>query len=130
MAKDLFEMAAEFYPKAEKSSEGQKVLKHLDQVYQFRVGGKDEFYVEVKGGHLGVKKGKTAITGMDDMTLIEADGEELKKIFLGKVRPIEVQIGQKWRFGGGDTPERTLITMITRIAQEVVREEIIENYQG
>ena len=130
MAKDLFEMAAEFYPKAEKSSEGQKVLKHLDQVYQFRVGGKDEFYVEVKGGHLGVKKGKTAITGMDDMTLIEADGEELKKIFLGKVRPIEVQIGQKWQFGGGDTPERTLITMITRIAQEVVREEIIENYQG
>lgn len=125
MAKNIYDIALEFYGKVKEHPEAQEVLKAYDQVYQFEIKDGDPFYLEVQGGKLSVNRGETPQT--HDVSKIHIDQETLRSLFEGKFSPAEGYIDNKWNFTARDFREG-LFALITRIGQDIVREEVINKF--
>ena len=124
MAKDLYEIAKEFFRKAGQSPEGKKAADARDEIYQFLIKDGSPFYAEIKGGKIEIKTGQTHLENIMEVTPLEIDQESLRNIFEGKLRPYEAIEKKKLKIVAG-TYEGSQITLLMRIGQEIFREEVI-----
>ncbi len=128
MSKDLYDIARVFFEKAAASAEGKKALNERDEIYQFLVDDGSHFYAEIKGGRIEIKKGKTNVESLMEVTPLDIEAGALREIFEGKLRPYEAIEKKKLKIVAG-TYEGSQITLLMRIAQDIVREEIIRRFR-
>jgi hypothetical protein len=126
MPKNIYDIAVEFYEMVKAQPEAQEVLKSYDHVYQLDIKDGDPFYLEINGPELSVHRGKTS--KMHDVSIIFIDRDTLMRLFEGKISPAEGYANEQWNFKARDYREG-LFTLLTRIGQDIIRNEAIRKYR-
>ncbi len=129
MAKELYDIAVEFFKKVIQSPATGKFLPGHDETFLFEIKDGNPFYVEVENGNLSVKKGRPQKENMLlEVTPIDTDERTLRNIFEGKIRPVKAIESRKFSIVAG-TYEGGLITLLMRIGHDIVREEVISKFK-
>ena len=142
MARNIFDVAKDYYLRAASTSEGRKVLsKAIDQDYLFNI------YDAGIGFCVRIKKGKLSVTSWspkeinwkkdkDKVTRIDVKEENLRKIFKGQLKPDWVctpgalpwKRESIWLWMGGRRINRPPIIMLLRIGLEALKQKALEAF--
>ena len=126
MDEKFFERARDFYLKAADTPQGKKWISKQDRTFQFNVKGGEPFYVEIEGGKLTVHPGLSEKRGFY-VTPIETDKEMLQRVLQAKIGPVDAIETDRFKLVAGSF-NGSQITLLTKIAQDLVSKEIVENY--
>ncbi len=88
MQQGIFEMAVKFFGRLNDTVEGQKELKKLDKIIQFRVKDGESFWLDIRNGKLTMNKGMA----QPDVVAVtfSPDSDTLMKLFERKLRFVDV----------------------------------------
>lgn len=126
MNETFFAHVKDFYLKAAATPQGKKWISKQDRTFQFNVKGGDPFYVEIEAGKLSVHPGLTEKRGFY-VTPIETDKEMLQQVLQAKIGPADAIETDRFTLVAGSF-NGSQITLLTKIAQDLVSKEIIEKY--
>ncbi len=127
MDEKFFAHVSEFYLKAAATPEGKKWISKQDRTFQFNVKGGEPFYVEIEAGKLTVHAGLTQKRGFY-VTPIETDKEMFQQVLQAKIGPVDAIETDRFTLVAGSF-NGSQITLLTKIAQDLVRKEIIDRYE-
>lgn len=86
MSDDLFSAANKFFSRVNGSPLAQQDMKRRDRRIQFDVKGDEPFHLDIKDGHLEVKRGLLAAGSLPEPARFATTKEALLAMFAGRLR--------------------------------------------
>ena len=127
MNEQFFAHVSNFYLKEAATTLGEQRPNKQDRTSQFNVKGGEPFYVEIEAGKLTVHPGLTQKRGFY-VTPIETDKEMLQQVLQAKIGPVDAIETDRFTLVAGSF-NGSQITLLTKIAQDLVSQEIIDKYE-